>query len=324
MESKNTNIEVENQDSEPTPTPQNNIIQFLTNLNQALRVNYSGFIILNVLMVMLILLYSYYGIISFVMFNPAITLTTNSSASDYIIYPCVVAPVFDTCPDDYILINTTIICDVMQDRIGNYIHDNKSCILNNAHCIEYAKCECLDNDSSENIISPNNYTLYFICPMLIIFSALFTIIIIYPLSLRFYPKTTVSKVHNVAACITIWSMVYVMVVVILASLIFLPIATFSGIKGNSCEYVCDDCYWINFTLNPIVEVECAVDNDNCYDWYGIDKNYNDLQHFNANNDYNPYDLGVILITFTVVASIIYAVVAMALSFVWIINFVQIE
>jgi hypothetical protein len=322
--------------------PESSIKDIIRHLYNATCVSQLSIWTFVIILIFGITLYTYYGVISFAMFNSDIVVSSNLTASDYVIVPCVVDSIEGVfCPDEYNLVNTSLICDQMFDRIGNQIYSDYICVFDNDFCTSYSTCECLDHKGDKDhagntsVTSDTNYTLIFIVVIVAIFSITLTAIIIYLISLCIVIKNIGTmeddeifgtacepngdSCANKSIFTLNWSFIYLFAVLVILSSILLPVFVFNGAKGNTCDYVCNTCYYIDFTLNPIVEVECAVDNSICYKnhWLGgsdgvVDEDYNNLHYFNANNTWNPYAVGVLLITFTVVATIIFNVLLILL------------
>lgn len=87
---------------------------------------------------------------------------------------------------------------------------------------------------------------------------------------------------------------FLLLTFLLAASIAMPIVAFNHIKENTCPYVCNDCYYINYTLDPFTQVICATDNVDClHDYFG--STFYNYYYVNANNVGSTYWLGVFYI-----------------------------
>jgi len=290
-----------------------------------------------IIMIFGIILFGYYGIMSAIMFNPEITISTNinNNNNNYNIRPCVTIGInkknSTICSRGYLPVETKYMCKEMYDRFNNTKYPSTVCLLDNYFCNEMASCTCLDeyekNSLKDNqVMWKNNYVLIVCLVMIGIFSIILFLCIFHTITISYIankfenyllspkPNDKETKefidVLNCKSCCGIWIIVFIISIFLIFASIMLPISTFAEIKGDQCDYVCNTCYFVNYTLNPIIEVECLSDNNKCYNKlannYGAPTiNYNYIYYFNAANTWNPYAIGVVIITVTVLGTIVY-------------------
>ncbi len=301
--------------------------------------NWQVIVTVIVILMLGVILFGYYSMISFYMYKDNVIISDNATQSNNTIYPCVQLSINNICPADYLLTNTTLICNHMFDRIDNQKYPDMVCILNKPSCVENSDCSCLDSNIDLNsdlaqISSPVNHVLWALLFFLFVFTLMCIVVIMACLLIailaskigfvkelntestysfyldicivfdnKIYPNFNEPK-HKMIFGITLNWIIYILTGLLYLSTIIVPCIVFANIKGDTCEYLCNDCYYVNFTINSIMDVECVVDNNDCYKH---SDEYLSMTHFNSIDTKNSYRDGVILIILTVFATIIYNV-----------------
>jgi len=265
-------------------------------------------------------MFGYYAFINYMEFQPNIQVSDVVSATKSNINYCVTymdETYLDyMCPYGYAPINTSLLCGSTVDRFNNSIYPPQVCVFNNTYCINSITCNCLNKIGNDKSVTWNNNYMYITSIIGAILLILVAIIVIICSVFLLNCRAKVKQYYK----IMLWIAIYVIAIILILSSIVLPIVSYYGIKGHQCDYICDNCYFLNYTLNSIVEVECLVDNHKCRDVkpfeYQTDyfsviwekkrthwtTDYNEIPHYNANNISNPYVSGVMIILTTVLGT----------------------
>jgi len=221
-------------------------------------------------------LYGFYGILSATMYSSDIVISGNETATSQVIIPCLINTTNGTCDshNNYILINTTVLCSG-GDIFGNRYYPEEMCINDNEHCVDYLSyergfyCSCFTNPDTQYLMNSTNYLLIYIIIVIviIIFEIIFVVFALLVLLYKRFKdykqveeekerKEEKDSKEKMIFLVTIFVIICVGASFVLLSNIVLPILLYTGIANPLCDYVSNECYYVNFELNAVISNTC--------------------------------------------------------------------
>ena len=165
------------------------------------------------------------------------------------VYPCFYLPQTNSCE-----VNYTFIDDDQSKNKSGY------CVFNNDFCKDSNMQECINSYYDINITNGYidhfvMYTLYYYL-IFIIVMMLFFILNSGILICMDKKKILPSMKHDITVC-TAAAGVILYTLLLCMICIWLPIATCISQPNKYCDIVCNDCYYINTTINIFIDHACC-------------------------------------------------------------------